>query len=85
MHKFIIEKLDNMYSPIQGLIAGASSAGISIMSLLEYGTMLLGFFGALFGFLTAVGSFYLLLLKIKRDRQAAKNQKRRSSDKKKNR
>lgn len=46
-------------NPALGYLASAGSGGVSALSLLQHGTVLLAFLGALFGFLGAVLTFLI--------------------------
>jgi len=83
MYKQIMQIIDSIENPIVGVIAGIGTAGISLVSLLEYWTVVFGFIGAFIGCLTAIGSFYVLILKIRKaksDRIKAAGEKRKSTN-----
>ncbi len=58
IQKIIISIQDPMNQFLTGAL-GIISTGVSLKVLLDYGTTILGFIGALFGAITAVGSFWL--------------------------
>ena len=52
-----------MNDPITGIAVGASTAGVSLLSWLQYSGTVLGTIGALFGCLTAIGGFYHFVIR----------------------
>ena len=76
----LVDRMLSMNNPSQLIAVGSSGGALSLWAMLEQGTTILGFVGALFGCLTAVGGFIIFCVKVKRDMRAKKQLRRRHDD-----
>ena len=78
--RMITQKIDSMNHPFQGIVVATGTMYVSLTSLMEFGTTILGFAGASLSFIMISGSFYIWSRKIIKGMKTAKNKKRRKSD-----
>jgi hypothetical protein len=82
MQRFLTQRVDDMFQPIAGVIAGASAVGLVNLDKImiqtsEWSELIANLFGAL----TAIGSFIILCIKLKGYWERVKEKRRRSTDK----
>ena len=79
--KGILHNIGEMIQkPVVGMILGSGVTTLSLKSWLEFGTTVMGFIGASCGALVGMISVYFWILKVKKESNAKKENKRRSTD-----